>query len=80
MSNGRADDFSKPATMVPRSWWPISIAGRADPVFQASASDQCTFDLGDLTQQVLMSLRPSLRKHNLKLDDECHPWIICRQM
>jgi signal transduction histidine kinase len=35
------------------------------------SSDQHTFDLGDLTQQVLMSLRPSLRKDNLKLDVEC---------
>jgi PAS domain S-box-containing protein len=35
------------------------------------SSDQRTFDLGDLTQQVLMSLRPSLRKDNLKLDVEC---------
>ena len=37
------------------------------------SSDQRTFDLGDLTQQVLMSLRPSLRKDNLKLDVECSP-------
>src|SRR5258707_12612446 len=30
-------------------------------------SDQRVFDLGDLTEQVVMSLRPGLRKHNLTL-------------
>jgi PAS domain S-box-containing protein len=40
------------------------------------SSDQRTFDLGDLTQQVLMSLRPSLRKDNLKLDVECQPNLL----
>ena len=40
------------------------------------SSDQRTFDLGDLTQQVLMSLGPSLRKHNLKLDVECQPNLL----
>lgn len=36
-------------------------------------SDQRTFDLGDLTEQVLMSLRPGLRKHNLTLNVDCEP-------
>ena len=36
-------------------------------------SDQRSFDLGDLTEQVLMSLRPGLRKHNLTLNVECQP-------
>ena len=36
-------------------------------------SDQRTFDLGDLTEQVVMSLRPGLRKHNLTLNVECQP-------
>ena len=36
-------------------------------------SDQRTFDLGDLTEQVVMSLRPGLRKHNLTLNVDCHP-------
>ena len=36
-------------------------------------SDQRTFDLGDLTEQVVMSLRPGLRKHNLALTVECQP-------
>jgi len=40
------------------------------------SSDQRTFDLGDLTQQVLTSLRPSLRKDNLKLDVECQPNLL----
>ncbi len=36
-------------------------------------SDQRDFDLGDLTEQVVMSLRPGLRKHNLTLNVECQP-------
>ena len=36
-------------------------------------SDQRTFDLGDLTEQVVMSLRPGLRKHNLTLTVDCEP-------
>jgi PAS domain S-box-containing protein len=36
-------------------------------------SDQRTFDLADLTEQVVLSLRPGLRKHNLTLDVECQP-------
>jgi PAS domain S-box-containing protein len=36
-------------------------------------SDQRSFDLGDLTEQVVMSLRPGLRKHHLTLNVECQP-------
>jgi PAS domain S-box-containing protein len=36
-------------------------------------SDQRSFDLGDLTEQVVMSLRPGLRKHNLTLTVDCQP-------
>ena len=36
-------------------------------------SDQRSFDLGDLTEQVVMSLRPGLRKHNLSLNVDCQP-------
>jgi PAS domain S-box-containing protein len=36
-------------------------------------SDQRAFDLADLTEQVVMSLRPGLRKHNLTLNVECQP-------
>jgi PAS domain S-box-containing protein len=36
-------------------------------------SDQRTFNLGDLTEQVVMSLRPGLRKHNLTLNVDCQP-------
>jgi len=36
-------------------------------------SDKRTFDLADLTEQVVMSLRPGLRKHNLTLNVECQP-------
>ena len=36
-------------------------------------SDQRTFDLGDLTEQVVMSLRPGLRKHSLTLNVDCQP-------
>jgi PAS domain S-box-containing protein len=36
-------------------------------------SDQRTFDLGDLTEQVVMSLRPGLRKHHLSLNVDCQP-------
>ncbi|WP_454619599.1 PAS domain S-box protein [Bradyrhizobium cenepequi] len=39
-------------------------------------SDQRTFDLGDLTEQVIMSLRPGLRKHNLTLNVDCQPNLI----
>jgi len=36
-------------------------------------SEQRIFDLGDLTEQVVMSLRPGLRKHNLTLNVDCQP-------
>jgi PAS domain S-box-containing protein len=36
-------------------------------------SDQRAFDLADLTEQVVMSLRPGLRKHNLTLTVNCQP-------
>ena len=36
-------------------------------------SDQRVFDLGDLTEQVVMSLRPGLRKHHLTLTVDCQP-------
>src|SRR5258705_1338640 len=36
-------------------------------------SDQRVFDLVDLTEQVVMSLRPGLRKHNLTLNVDCQP-------
>ncbi|QPF82359.1 PAS domain S-box protein [Bradyrhizobium genosp. L] len=39
-------------------------------------SDQRSFDLGDLTEQVVMSLRPGLRKHNLTLNVDCEPSLI----
>jgi PAS domain S-box-containing protein len=36
-------------------------------------SEQHTFDIGDLTEQILMSLRAGLRKHKLKLNVDCQP-------
>jgi PAS domain S-box-containing protein len=36
-------------------------------------SDQRMFDLGDLTEQVVLSLRPGLRKHRLTLAVDCEP-------
>jgi PAS domain S-box-containing protein len=36
-------------------------------------SDQRTFDLADLTEQVVMSLRPGLRKRHLTLTVDCQP-------
>jgi PAS domain S-box-containing protein len=36
-------------------------------------SDQRSFDLADLTEQVVLSLRPGLRKHNLTLSVDCQP-------
>jgi PAS domain S-box-containing protein len=39
-------------------------------------SDQRTFDLGDLTEQVVMSLRPGLRKHRLTLNVDCEPALV----
>ena len=39
-------------------------------------SDQRSFDLGDLTEQVVMSLRPGLRKHHLTLNVDCQPDLI----
>jgi PAS domain S-box-containing protein len=38
-----------------------------------SYSNQRTFDLGDLTEQVVLSLRPGLGKKNLTLNVECQP-------
>jgi PAS domain S-box-containing protein len=40
------------------------------------SSDQHTFDLGDLTGQVLTSLRPSLRQRNLTFDVDCQPNLL----
>lgn len=39
-------------------------------------SDQRSFDLADLTEQVVMSLRPGLRKHSLTLNVDCQPNLI----
>jgi signal transduction histidine kinase len=36
-------------------------------------SDMRTFDLADLTEQVVLSLRPGLRKHKLTLTVDCQP-------
>jgi PAS domain S-box-containing protein len=36
-------------------------------------SDQRTFDLGELTEQVVTSLRPGLRKSNVALHVDCEP-------
>ena len=41
-----------------------------------SYSDQRTFNLSDLTDQVVMSLRPGIRKQNLTLNVECEPGLI----
>ncbi len=41
-----------------------------------SYSDQRTFDLADLTDQVVMSLRPGVRKQNLTLTVECKPNLV----
>ncbi|HEU4805017.1 MAG TPA: PAS domain S-box protein [Nitrobacter sp.] len=38
-----------------------------------SYSDKRAFDLGELTEQVVMSLRPGLRKHNVTLAVDCEP-------
>ena len=40
------------------------------------SSDRRTFDLGDLTEQVVMSLRPSMRERNLTLDVACQPELL----
>jgi PAS domain S-box-containing protein len=39
-------------------------------------SDQRVFDLADLTEQVVMSLKPGLRKQNLALSVDCRPNLI----
>jgi signal transduction histidine kinase len=39
-------------------------------------SDQRVFDLADLTEQVVMSLKPGLRKQNLALSVDCDPDLI----
>lgn len=39
-------------------------------------SDQREFDLADLTEQVVMSLKPGLRKQNLALSVDCKPELI----
>jgi PAS domain S-box-containing protein len=38
-----------------------------------SYSNQRVFDLGDLTEQIVMSLRPGLRKQDLTLNVDCQP-------
>ena len=39
-------------------------------------SDQRVFDLADLTEQVVMSLKPGLRKQNLALVVDCKPGLV----
>jgi PAS domain S-box-containing protein len=39
-------------------------------------SDKRVFDLADLTEQVVMSLKPGLRKQNLALSVDCEPNLI----
>lgn len=39
-------------------------------------SDQREFDLADLTEQVVMSLKPGLRKQNLALSVDCKPDLL----
>jgi PAS domain S-box-containing protein len=39
-------------------------------------SDKRVFDLADLTEQVVMSLKPGLRKQNLSLSVDCEPDLI----
>ncbi|MGC2777777.1 MAG: PAS domain S-box protein [Bradyrhizobium sp.] len=39
-------------------------------------SDQRTFDLADLTEQVVMSLRPGVRRQNLTVNVDCQPDLI----
>jgi PAS domain S-box-containing protein len=39
-------------------------------------SDQRVFDLADLTEQVVLSLKPGLRKQNLALSVDCKPNLI----
>ncbi len=39
-------------------------------------SDQRSFNLADLTDQVVMSLRPGIRKQNLTLSVECEPGLM----
>ncbi len=41
-----------------------------------SYSDQRSFDIADLTDQVVMSLRPGVRKKNLTLTVDCKPNLI----
>ncbi|MGH6778604.1 MAG: PAS domain S-box protein [Bradyrhizobium sp.] len=41
-----------------------------------SHSDQRSFDLADLTEQVVLSLRPGMRKHNLTLTVDCQPNLL----
>jgi len=41
-------------------------------------SDQRTFDSGELTRQILMSLRPGLRKPNVTVNVECQPNLTMR--
>lgn len=41
-----------------------------------SYSDQRTFNLADLTDQVVMSLRPGIRKQNLTLSVECEQGLV----
>jgi PAS domain S-box-containing protein len=38
-------------------------------------SRQCIFDLGDLTEQIVMSLRPGLSKQNRILNVDCQPHL-----
>lgn len=56
------------------------VAGLIQSFKQVAAdrisSDRRAFDLGELTEQILTSLRPSLRKHNIALNVECPPNLL----
>ncbi|MBN9495060.1 PAS domain S-box protein, partial [bacterium] len=66
------------------AWQLVGNLNRAAELIQSfkqvaadrSYSDQRTFNLADLTDQVVMSLRPGIRKQNLTLNVECEPGLV----
>jgi PAS domain S-box-containing protein len=62
----------------------VANLGRAAELIQSfkqvatdrNHSNRRTFDLGDLTEQVFLSLRPGLGKQNLTVNAECQPGLM----
>ena len=74
LSGGQPRRVSQLVANLNRAAELIRRSSRSPPT--AITRDQRVFDLADLTEQVVMSLRPGLRKHHLTLNVDCQPNLV----